>query len=561
MSNLDAVVSALGFCSARPPHLASSNVDLPTCMDSHSTRSLHIAPSHADPLARAGSLSLKNFDPSGVLLDFDASSLPSIACIITARTSDPFMVLSPRTCTTPRLEPPPTSTFTESSFGMREFSWRASRPSQQASRDRSASPPAREPQASGLDRRPARYDDARVSSLSRTGHLETDMSNVRRAAAMSLHQKKARKPVAANNIAPSAYRPHVPADQRLLLWTAPKSLEMHREFELAGLSLDTQRRAFEWHSRAHVADTRGSYGAGLLRFHQWCDINGITEDARLPASRALLIGFVSDAIGTCTGKCIRNWLNGLHLWHTYNGLAWHGDEAFLPGLKKAADKAGAKHKRPERGPVTKKHLRALRAAIDVNSNFGAATWASALARLPSLGRDSNSQRGQVLVRTRRDATYAHCTTGTRGGELILTETTGEDADICPIWAWRNHTRVNHSPPPGTPLFAFRSQSAWRPLTKDIFLRTTDAIYKAGKLDTVFGHSYRIGGALALLVAGVAPEIIMKLGGWSSLCFLIYWRRLQLILPLAVTRAWDARIREFAESQGHAGDVDSLVIDI
>ncbi|KAJ7269990.1 hypothetical protein B0H12DRAFT_1009293 [Mycena haematopus] len=408
------------------------------------------------------------------------------------------------------------------------------------------------------------------------------MGNIRKAAALSLHQKKARKPIAVNNIAPSAFRPHVPADQRLLLWTAPKSLEMHKEFEAAGLSLDTQRRAFEWHSQVHVADTRSSYGAGLLRFHQWCNTNHITEDARLPASRALLIGFVSDAIGTCTGKCIRNWLNGLHLWHTYNGLAWHGDEAFLPGLKKAADKAGAKHKRPERGPVTKKHLRALRAAIDVNSNFGAAIWASALVSFHGCRRlgetlivspakfsceHDTTRHTRIACSTAngRDVVGIHLvwtkTTGTRGGELILTETTGEDADICPIWAWRNHIRVNDSPPPNTPLFAFRSQSTWRPLTKDTFLRTTDAVYKAGKLDTVFGHSYRIGGALALLIAGVAPEVIMKLGGWSSLCFLIYWRRLQLILPLAVTRAWDARIREFAESQGHAGDIDSLVIDI
>ncbi|KAJ7112550.1 hypothetical protein C8R44DRAFT_631816, partial [Mycena epipterygia] len=50
------------------------------------------------------------------------------------------------------------------------------------------------------------------------------------------------------------------------------------------------------------------------------------------------------------------------------------------------------------------------------------------------------------------------------------------------------------------------------------------VVKSASLDLVFGHSYRIGGSLELLSAGVAPEVIMKLGGWSSLCFLIYWRR-------------------------------------
>jgi hypothetical protein len=53
---------------------------------------------------------------------------------------------------------------------------------------------------------------------------------------------------------------------------------------------------------------------------------------------------------------------------------------------------------------------------------------------------------------------------------------------------------------------------------------------------------------------------MKLGGWSSLCFLIYWRRLEKILPLAITRAWDARIREFAAAHGHSADVDTLSFD-
>ncbi|KAJ7196184.1 hypothetical protein B0H12DRAFT_1206916 [Mycena haematopus] len=361
------------------------------------------------------------------------------------------------------------------------------------------------------------------------------MGNIRRAAALSLRQKKARKPTAKNHIASSSFRPHVPADQRMLLWTAPKSLEIHKEFDLAGLSLDTQRRAFEWLSQAHVADTRSSYGAGLLRFHQWCDENDIPEESRLPASRALLIGFVSDAIGTCTGKCIRNWLNGLHLWHTYNGLEWHGDETLLPSLRKAADadKAGAKFKRPERGPVTKEHLRALRAAIDVHSQLGAAMWACALASFHGCRR-----LGETLIisaakfskehDTTRNTRVAHSTansrrvvgihlvwtktTGTRGGELILTETSGEDADLCPYSAWLAHTRINHSPPTNTPLFAFRTESGWKPLTKKFFLTTTDAIYKANKLDAVFGHSYRIGGALALLLAGVPPEVIMKLGG-------------------------------------------------
>ncbi|KAJ7288617.1 hypothetical protein C8J57DRAFT_1047886, partial [Mycena rebaudengoi] len=110
------------------------------------------------------------------------------------------------------------------------------------------------------------------------------------------------------------------------------------------------------------------------------------------------------------------------------------------------------------------------------------------------------------------------------------------------------------------IFAFRSNSGWRQLPKDPFLKSTAAVFSAAHLELVFGHSYRIGGSLELLSVGVASEIIMKLGGWSSLCFLIYWRRLEKILPLAITRAWDQRIREFASAHSLSFDIESLSID-
>ncbi|KAF7348151.1 hypothetical protein MSAN_01768000 [Mycena sanguinolenta] len=486
----------------------------------------------------------------------DSLALPSTPAFPLGHDFDPLGDLFPqKQMETPRHESPRSFTFTEPSFDIPDLRINVARP-KQSNRARSASP-ARRTHEQARDVLSIPFVDGHVSSLSRTGDLETDMNNI------PLSDRTSQQ-ISGYYSGPRRARSRSTGSSKTQV--SP---------------LDTQRRAFEWLSKAHVADTRGSYGAGLLRFHQWCDQNNVAEASRLPASRALLIGFVSDAIGTCTGKCIRNWLNGLHLWHTYNGLEWHGDETLLPSLKKAADKAGARFKRPERGPVTKKHLRTLRAAIDLHSNFGAAVWANALAVFHGCRR-----LGETLITsantfskehdTTRDTRIAHSkangrevigihlvwtkTTGTRGGELILTEILGEDVDLCPRWAWLNHIRLNHSPPPNTPLFAFRTESGWRPLTKDLFLRTTDSIYKANKLDTVFGHSYRIGGALALLLAGVAPEVIMKLGGWSSLCFLIYWRRLQLILPLAITRAWDARIREFADNQGLAADADSLSID-
>ncbi|KAJ6526117.1 hypothetical protein DFH09DRAFT_1328651 [Mycena vulgaris] len=308
----------------------------------------------------------------------------------------------------------------------------------------------------------------------------------------------------------------------------------------AGISLNIQSRIFEGLLQSHIPETRESYGAGLLCFHQFCDRKGIGEGARMPADRFLLTAFVADAIGSCTGKCVRNWLNGLHPWHTYNDALWHGDEGWVPALKKSADKAGVSFKRPLRGPITCEHLRAFRTSLDLSSSFGVAAWSAALSgtakflTLRDTCRNTRVSRSAVNGCVVRGIHIAWTkTTQTVGGECFLTAGLDVDADLCPVWVFENHEHINHSPSPDT-LFTFCSPSGWRHLTKDLFLRSSSAVFKSSHLDLVFGHSYRIGGSLELLSAGVAPEIIMKLGGWTSLCFLIYWRRLEQI-PLLPSR--------------------------
>ncbi|KAJ7263686.1 hypothetical protein B0H12DRAFT_1201254 [Mycena haematopus] len=406
----------------------------------------------------------------------------------------------------------------------------------------------------------------------------TTIVELRHAAAASLPKKTARRPTKGRELKESIFRPHVPADRRVLIWTAPYSATVHRELQSSGVRIEIQRAMYEKLLLAHAPETRESYGAGLLRFHQFCDAEDIPESERLPANRHLLGAFVTQAMGTCTGGCVRNWLCGLQLWHIFNDAPWHGDEGWVPFLKKSAERSGTAFKRPPRGPITLAHLRALRASLDLGSPYGAAAWAAATAAFRGCRR-----LGELLIRsaakfgTLRDTCRStrissstvngrrvisiHLiwtkTTTTRGGECLLTEVLGMDADLCPVWAWENHTRINPSPPPNTPLFAYRSSTGWNHITKDMFLRASTLVFRSAALEQVFGHSYRIGGSLDLLAAGVAPEVIMKLGGWTSLCFLIYWRRLAQILPLAITRAWDNRIREFATAHGHPVGTDSL----
>ncbi|KAJ7130518.1 hypothetical protein C8R44DRAFT_872306 [Mycena epipterygia] len=130
------------------------------------------------------------------------------------------------------------------------------------------------------------------------------------------------------------------------------------------------------------------------------------------------------------------------------------------------------------------------------------------------------------------------TTTILSAECILTQVKGPDANLCPSWAFKNHQAVNHSPPPFTPLFAFRENGAWCPLTKDHFLRSTSAAHAAAGLETIFGHSYRISGLVELLLAGGEPEI----------------------LPSRITAAWASRYRQFATTHGLPIETTSLDFD-
>ncbi|KAH7870996.1 uncharacterized protein C8R40DRAFT_1162835 [Lentinula edodes] len=350
--------------------------------------------------------------------------------------------------------------------------------------------------------------------------------DIRRAAALSLPAKKARQPMKGNEI--------LPTDRRILFWTTPYSLQsqLHRDAEV---SPRLQTLMYEGLLSSTVNDTQQAYGAGLLRFNQFCDAEGIPEASRMPASATLLGAFVANYSGSGTGKMIRNWLNGLRSWHLYNDAEWHRKEGWLPALTKLADKKGSSFKRTPCGPITDKHLLALRHSLNLTLPQDAAIWAAAFSVEHDVTRSTRIScsrvNGHRVISFHIPWTK---TTGILGAECLLTET-GDN--YCPVWAFENHLRVNNSPTNTTPLFSYRHETdTWSPLLKTHFLSLTARIFRAGNLENVFGHSYHIGGSLKLLLDGVAPEIIMKLGGWSSLCFLIYWRHLEQVLPAAITRA-------------------------
>jgi hypothetical protein len=111
--------------------------------------------------------------------------------------------------------------------------------------------------------------------------------------------------------------------------------------------------------------------------------------------------------------------------------------------------------------------------------------------------------------------------------------------VCPVAALKNHITVNNSIPGSFALFAYKTNSGEpKNLTKQEFLSFVTNIWSAARLAHVLGHSFRIGGAVELLLAGVPPEVVAAIGGWTSLAFLLYWRHMEEILPMSTSKAYN-----------------------
>jgi hypothetical protein len=384
---------------------------------------------------------------------------------------------------------------------------------------------------------------------------------------------KPRKPRAGCEIDESPLRPHVAATDRLFAWDTPFGIQ-HRS-QLSSIIPEVLVDPVLMSIRGALApQTKSSYAAGLLRWTQFCDKYSIPEADRMPASYALICAFVAEHKGLQIGGVIKNWLSGIRSWHVINHAPWYGeDDPWVDFARKAANKEGAKHKRPLRAPISIEHLASLRGAISLSDPFHTAVWAVALCTFwgcRRLGETTISVEAsfdesyhvlrsspyvsssmiaidyssllRVSFRILRDGTYsAHFripwtkTTKEEGATVILT---GRNDALCPCRALRNHLDINADIPSSAGLFAYHLPSgAHRNMIKHVFINFITSIWQSASLAHVSGHSFRIGGAVELLLAGVPPEVVAATGGWTSLSFLLYWRRMEEILPMSTSKAY------------------------
>ncbi|KIY46713.1 hypothetical protein FISHEDRAFT_75416 [Fistulina hepatica ATCC 64428] len=365
-----------------------------------------------------------------------------------------------------------------------------------------------------------------------------------------------RRPRAGSTIHDSPFCPRVLASDRIRLWSMPFSEDHLRTSSLPHPLLDNARTLiFESFAPA----THSAYAAGPLQFTQFCDQWHVPEQDCMPVSPALLTAFVAEFAGSVSGRAINNWLSGIRVWHTMSDMPWPADHEWLHLSHKSAALLGHQFCHPRRAPVSLLHLCTLHQSLDTSIPLDACIWAVALTAFfgcRHLGELLPTSPGQYSPDTvvSRSSMYI----ATHSLELpLMYYSFWENMTLEGIFTsfvlhlpWTKTTRelvhthlaTNVNLPASALFFSFSSPdmpSGYRILTKSVFLARCTAIWSQHSLDHVLGHSFRIGGAVELLLAGVPPEVVAATGGWTSLAFLTYWCRMEDILPMSTSHAYSA----------------------
>lgn len=342
-------------------------------------------------------------------------------------------------------------------------------------------------------------------------------------------------------------------------WLTPFAIERRAALELS-LPKSLVAGAYKVVADVLATNTKVTYVAGISRFTEFCDRHNVEEVARMPASPMLLTAFVAEHAGKVSGSTIRTWLSGVRAWHIHHGARWEGESEWVKLARITRKKEETAHSRPPRAPVSLEHLQELRKHLNISNSFHAALWATALVSFfgcrqlgkMTITRPSDfNELHHVLASTQvifnMDPIHGPVSasfhipwtksTKQEGASVVLTAHL-DDLDLCPVRALMNHLTINKDAPTMMSLFAYQNtNSQWMHMIKDTFLTCVQAVWDKAGLQAVHGHSFRIGGAVALLLQGVPPETVVATGGWTSLAFLLYWRCMEQIIPLHTSRAY------------------------
>ena len=238
---------------------------------------------------------------------------------------------------------------------------------------------------------------------------------------------------------------------------------------------------------------------------------------------------------------------GVRAWHTLYGLAWTLHENQVATILKGAAKlAPPSTKQVLRAPITTDVIEVIKAHLKDQDPFDTAFFAClttifyAAARVGefTLRRLDGFDPGEHITPNGvRDDINPRNGLHTKVFHLPRTKSnpTGEEVNWAkqngptdPFDAFVAHLTTNNPPGEG-PLFAYKDGSKHKPLTRHTFIKHLKAKAKMAGIDSIQGHSVRIGATLEYLLQGVPFDVMKVKGRWASDAFQLYLRKHNQIL--------------------------------
>ena len=282
---------------------------------------------------------------------------------------------------------------------------------------------------------------------------------------------------------------------------------------------------------ALAVNTVATYHSGWSSYSRFCESYNIP---RLPATQTNLVYyFTSLANRLILHSTMKVYLSAIAYHSQLLGFPlelkhMHQLHYLLRGIRRIQ---GAKLTKPRRLPVSLHHLSALHVFLSnrCTPHDARMLWAAITIAFFGLLRSSeytcpshNTQLSSTLLTSHVvfASDYSHATLHLpfsktdQFGVGTTVELFALQSPLCPVSALAHFLAVRNQAP--GPLFIFRNGAF---LTRDNVVSVLREAFPAqANINT---HSFRIGGASALAVAGVPEYIIQILGRWSSDSFLRY----------------------------------------
>ena len=248
----------------------------------------------------------------------------------------------------------------------------------------------------------------------------------------------------------------------------------------------------------------------------FCDMRGVPEAERAPASCVLLLSFVSTLAAAYSGSAVSNYLYGVQAWHILHGVLWRIERIEMDTMLKATEKItppSLRHKK--RRPYTPDFILAIQQHLDLQKPLDAAVFAClstcflvtgwvgefTVPKLNSFNPEAHVSKSGISYDQSRDGQWVtvlwipRTKVALQGEDVCWAK---QDGPIDPDAALAHHLKVN-MPPDNAHLFAYHHKTVHRPLTKSKFiLELARAACTAG-LEPLQGHGIRIGSTLEYLL--------------------------------------------------------------